>query len=73
MAPLDAHPASLTASRMRRLLDADDDRASVLAFVAHLEEDDEQLLAGLIDERTHSANGQAGARSAGYALRAPTV
>ena len=65
MAPLDAHPASLTASRMRRLLDADDDRASLLAsFVAHLDEDDEQLLAGLIDERTHPANGQAGARSA---------
>ena len=65
MTPLDALPASLTASRMRRLLDADDDRANVLAsFVAHLDEDDEQLLAELIDERTHLANGQADARSA---------
>lgn len=49
-------------------------RASVLAsFVAHLDEDDEQLLAGLIDERTHPANGQAGIRSARYALGAVTV
>jgi hypothetical protein len=47
--PLEALPASLTASRMRRLLDAEDDRASVLAsFVAHLEQDDERLLAELL-------------------------
>jgi predicted transcriptional regulator len=46
---LEALPASLTASRMRRLLDAEDDRASVLAsFVAHLEQDDERLLAELL-------------------------
>ena len=49
VSPLDALPASLTASRMRRLLDAEDDRASVLAsFVAHLEQDDERLLAELL-------------------------
>lgn len=57
--PLDALPASLTASRMRRLLDADDDHASVLAsFVAHLDEDDERLLAELIDERSRPASDQ---------------
>ena len=58
MTPLDALPASLTASRMRRLLDADDDRASVLAnFVAHLDEDDERLLAELIDVRSRPTDG----------------
>jgi predicted transcriptional regulator len=51
--PLDALPASLTANRMRRLLDAGEDRAGVLAsFVAHLDEDDERLLAEIIDGRT---------------------
>ena len=56
--PLDALPASLTASRMRRLLDAEADRASVLAsFVAHLDEDDERLLAELIDGRGRPADG----------------
>lgn len=56
--PLDAVPASLTASRMRRLLDAEADRASVLAnFVAHLDEDDERLLADLIDVRSRPTDG----------------
>jgi predicted transcriptional regulator len=56
--PLDALPASLTANRMRRLLDAEDDRASVLAnFVAALDEDDERLLADLIDGRTRPEDG----------------
>ena len=56
--PLDAVPASLTASRMRRLLDAEADRASVLAnFVAHLDEDDERLLADLIDVRSRPTGG----------------
>ena len=41
--------ASVTAHRMRRLLDAGDDRASVLArFVATLSADDERLLAELL-------------------------
>ena len=56
--PLDALPASLTASRMRRLEDADNDRASVLAsFIAHLDADDERLLAELIDGRGRPADG----------------
>lgn len=54
--PLDALPSSLTANRMRRLLDADDDRASVLAsFVAHLDDEDERLLAELIQGRSRPA------------------
>ena len=58
MTPLDALPASLTASRMRRLLDADHDHARVLAsFVAHLDEDDERLLAELIDVRSRPTDG----------------
>ena len=56
--PLNAVPASLTASRMRRLLDAEADRASVLAnFVAHLDKDDERLLADLIDVRSRPTDG----------------
>ena len=43
---LEAIPASLTAGRMRRLLDAGEDRAGVLArFVADLGPDDERLQA----------------------------
>jgi hypothetical protein len=58
MTPLDALPASLTASRMRRLLEAEADRASALAnFVAHLDKDDERLLAELIDERSRPTDG----------------
>lgn len=45
----DAVQTSLTAHRMRRLLDAGEDRAAVLTrFVANLDADDEQLLAGLL-------------------------
>jgi len=41
--------ASLTAHRMRRVLDEGGDRAGVLArFVADLSREDEQLLAGLL-------------------------
>jgi predicted transcriptional regulator len=41
--------ASVTAHRMRRLLEAGDDRAGVLArFVANLSPEDEQLLADLL-------------------------
>lgn len=41
--------ASLTAHRMRRLLEADADRAGVLArFVADLSSEDEALLSGLL-------------------------
>jgi len=48
----------MTASRMRRLLDGDADRASVPAsFAAHLDEDDERLLAELIDTRSRPTNG----------------
>lgn len=55
--PLEALPASLTANRMRRLLDAGDDRAGVLAsFVANLDEDDERLLADLIEGRGRPAD-----------------
>ena len=50
---LDAIPASLTAGRMRRLLDAGEDRAGVLArFVADLGPDDERLLTELLDGRS---------------------
>ena len=70
--PLDALPASLTASRMRRLLDADNDRASVLAsFIAHLDEDDERLLADLIDGRGRPADGDRPRRRSGYLGVAP--
>lgn len=49
---LEAIPASLTAGRMRRLLDAGEDRAGVLArFVADLSPGDERLLAELLDGR----------------------
>jgi predicted transcriptional regulator len=47
--PPEAVETSLTAHRMRRLLDAGADRAGVLTrFVANLDPDDEQLLAGLL-------------------------
>jgi predicted transcriptional regulator len=43
--------ASMTAYQMQRLLDADDDRASVLAeFVAHLAPADEDLLQRLLSD-----------------------
>ena len=46
----DAARASMTAFHMQRLLDAEDDRAGVLAqFVAHLEPEDEHLLQQLLD------------------------
>jgi len=49
---LETVPASLTARGMRRLLDAGEDRASVLArFVADLSPADERLLADLLDDR----------------------
>jgi predicted transcriptional regulator len=45
----DAVETSLTARRMRRLLDAGEDRAGVLArFVADLDAEDERLLARLL-------------------------
>jgi predicted transcriptional regulator len=50
---LDAIPASLTAGRMRRLLDAGEDRAGVLTrFVADLSPDDERLLTELLEGRS---------------------
>lgn len=50
---LEAIPASLTAGRMRRLLDAGDDRAGVLTrFVADLSPGDERLLTELLDGRS---------------------
>lgn len=55
---LEAIPASLTAGRMRRLLDAGEDRAGVLArFVADLSSDDERLLAELLDGRSQPEEG----------------
>jgi predicted transcriptional regulator len=48
---VDEARASLTAFQMRRLLDAGDDRAGVLArFVAQLEPEDEHLLQQLLGE-----------------------
>ncbi|MFF6959870.1 BlaI/MecI/CopY family transcriptional regulator [Streptomyces sp. NPDC088197] len=45
-----AHPAEVTAQRMQRLLDADDDRAGVLVrFVGTLKAADEHLLRSLLD------------------------
>lgn len=42
-------PAQVTAWRMRQLLEADDDRAAVLArFVGDLSDEDEQLLMGML-------------------------
>lgn len=50
-AGVDAARASLTAFQMRRLLDAGDDRAGVLAqFVAQLGPEDEQLLQQLLGD-----------------------
>ena len=44
-------PAEVTAWRMRRLLDADDNRAAALArFVGDLSDEDEQLLLSLLSE-----------------------
>jgi predicted transcriptional regulator len=44
--------ASMTAFHMQRLLDGDEDRAGVLAqFVAHLEPEDEKLLARLLSRQ----------------------
>jgi predicted transcriptional regulator len=55
-ADVGAAQASMTAFHMQRLLDGDDDRASVLAqFVAHLEPEDEKLLARLLS-RTSREN-----------------
>lgn len=55
---LEAIPASLTAGRMRRLLDAGEDRAGVLArFVADLDPDDERLLTELLDDRGRPEDG----------------
>jgi predicted transcriptional regulator len=46
--------ASVTARRMRRLLEAGQDRAGVLArFVAELPAEDEQLLAALLADAGH--------------------
>lgn len=57
-------PAQITARRMHRLLDVDDDRAGVLArFVDQLRPGDEQLLRGLLREAT--ADGPIGDGSAG--------
>lgn len=48
--------ASMTAFHMQRLLDGDDDRASVLAqFVAHLEPEDEKLLSRLLSRTRKSS------------------
>jgi predicted transcriptional regulator len=44
-------PAQVTARRMHRLLDVDEDRAAVLArFVDGLKPDDEQLVRALLDQ-----------------------
>jgi len=49
--------ASVTAHRMRRLLDAGEDRAGVLArFVANLSPEDEQLLADLLARPVREAD-----------------
>jgi predicted transcriptional regulator len=54
---LETVPASLTARGMRRLLDAGEDRAGVLArFVADLSPADERLLADLLDGRARRAD-----------------
>jgi predicted transcriptional regulator len=46
-------PANVTARRMHRLLDIEQDRVGVLArFVDGLTEDDEQVLRGLLDQIT---------------------
>jgi predicted transcriptional regulator len=50
--------ASVTAHRMRRLLDAGEDRAGVLArFVANLSPEDERLLADLLARPAVGADG----------------
>lgn len=47
--PLGEVPASVSAARMRRILEAGDDRASILArFVSDLDSDDEQMLLRLL-------------------------
>lgn len=56
-------PAQVTARRMHRLLDVDDDRAAVLArFVDGLKPDDEHLVRALLDQiatdQAHPAGGQ---------------
>lgn len=62
---LETLESSLTAHRMRRLLDAGEDRAVVLArFVADLDPEDEQLLVSLLTPAT-TAHGRAGARGQG--------
>jgi predicted transcriptional regulator len=49
-------PATLTARRMRRLLDTDTNRAGVLArFVAELGPDDGKVLAALLEDTTDAA------------------
>jgi len=54
----EAWDASMTAHRMRRLLDAGEDRAGVLArFVADLDTADEQLLAGLLADEVRPVAG----------------
>lgn len=54
VASVDSVGSSLTARRMSRLLDADHNRASVLArFVAELTPDDEKVLADLLAEHPH--------------------
>jgi len=44
-------PSQVTAVRMRKLLDADDDRSAVLTrFVGDLSDDDEHLLRSMLDD-----------------------
>lgn len=53
-ASVDSVGSALTARRMSRLLDADHNRASVLArFVAELTADDERVLADLLADQPH--------------------
>ena len=47
--PLGEVPASVSAARMRRILESGDDRASILArFLSDLDPDDEQILLRLL-------------------------
>ena len=53
-APLDSVDDAVTARRMRRLLSDGSDRAGVLArFVAQLDDEEERLLAELLDRPEH--------------------
>lgn len=63
-------PALVTAQRMHRLLDIEQDRAKVLArFVAGLNTDDERLLRGLLHQITTDRGGSPSVDGTDRALR----